>query len=145
MAPEIVIYKFLCSNLEYSDRAFLMAYCYQNGIHPIVWLDEMGSRNRAMNADKYRRMLEIFYYFGGFRDEWTEQQNMDHAHAQFAVRCRYYAFDIVLGAVTDLNGHLRHQNVPGQEDRPPVLHPDLQPLPSPRPRNPGAVYGRYHC
>lgn len=107
----------------------------------------MQCRNNMLNDRKKRKMKDLFYYFGGFREDWDQDRNMAHAHAQFGVRCRYYAFDIGVGRVLDLNGHERHQNVPGYPDTPPRLHPMLVPNPPvvPRPANPGAVYGRYHC
>lgn len=89
--------------------------------------------------------MDMFYWFGGFREGRSEEENIAHAHAQFAVRCRYYAFDTAIGRVLDLNGHMRHMNIPGMPDAPPVLHPHLSRSPVPHPRNRGTVYGNYHC
>lgn len=147
--PAHIVYKIHCSDLEYKDRAFLAAFFFRNGVPPHRAVEILRMFNIAATRVKTDKILGLYDWWG-YNDAMYGHED-DPIVERYYRRCRYYAYDVALGRVVDLNGHLRHDG-PGIVDRGRVVPPGELPVLGevagngfipPLIRN--AIYGHYHC
>lgn len=83
--------KLYCSNLSYKDRAYIAAFGFSNGIAPGVLTDAIAFVNRAATPQKLRKIEDLYVYWEGEGELYRER------------RRRYFAYNIIVGRVLDLN------------------------------------------
>lgn len=85
--------KVLFGPLHYSDRAYIAALCFQNGISPNT-LNDMVYLNPNASPVKAKKLTDLYSY-------WSEA-------GEVGVRRRavYWAYDVIIGRICDLNGNI---------------------------------------
>jgi hypothetical protein len=83
----------LFSQLQYRDRVYIAAFCYQNcvSVHVVegmLWI------NPSCTDRKCRKILDLYTYWSLQSQEGINRRN------------RYYAYDVIIGRICDLNGHI---------------------------------------
>jgi hypothetical protein len=85
--------KKLFSQLQYGDRVYIAAFCYQNVVSAHV-VEGMLWINPSCTDRKCRKILDLYTYWSLQSQEGINRRN------------RYYAYDIIIGRICDLNGHI---------------------------------------
>lgn len=85
--------KILFEQLNYRDRVFIAAFCFQNGVLPDT-LSNMLHLNENATASKINKIVALYTYWSA--DNPTGQER----------RSRYWAYDIIIGRICDLNGYI---------------------------------------
>lgn len=88
----IVRTKVYCGTLEYRDRCYIAAFCYQNGIAPNI-LEEALWINVNATQLKVNKIIALYYYWSDVREG-------------FVRRSRYFAYSYHFGRVVSLNGDI---------------------------------------
>lgn len=104
--PEIIRRKVWCSNLRYSDRAFLAAFGFGNGIPRNLWVAVIKFCNPAATKQKLFKIRALYEYF----NQTTPEGDL--------IRDRYFHYNLIVGRVLTLN-----RNIRVRADVPPPLIP----------------------
>lgn len=113
--PGLMKRKFYCSNLHYKDRACVAAFGFINGWTPELLCGFLKLVNPAAIERKLQKIRDLYLYWDF--ENLTDDVQRDEVEER---RCRYFAFDLILGRVVDLEGHNRHGR-----DEPVVLPPGV--------------------
>lgn len=89
----IIREKVLYSQLNYADRCYIAAFCFQNGVSPYVVGDFLWMNSHCTQS-KRRKVLDLYNYWSLESDEGYRR------------RSRYNAYDIIIGRICDLNGEI---------------------------------------
>lgn len=82
--------KCLFGPLNYRDRVYIAAFAFQNGVSPEV-VYEMLFLNTCCTVRKAKKVVDLYPY-------WSRPGDVGEA-----ARSRYWAYDIVIGRICDLN------------------------------------------
>lgn len=83
-------HKVLFGPLSYRDRLYIAAFCFQNGVSPYI-LETMIYLNNNATRVKVNKMCKLYEYW----------EDPEHGRER---RERYWAYDLVIGRICDLNG-----------------------------------------
>lgn len=93
--PQIIRRKIWCSNLRYADRAFLASFGFANGCPSDLLVDVLKFCNTHATEVKCQKIIALYGYFGQDSEEGDR------------IREKYYAFNLIIGRVLDLNRNIR--------------------------------------
>lgn len=100
--------KIIIGLLRYTDRCYIAAHCFANGIHPQLIIDSLWLNPNCSLID-VRKIYDLYKYWTGDTDEIRGR------------RSRYYAYNLAVGRICDLNGEVcsRERNIrEGERQRP---------------------------
>lgn len=95
--PAPLVFKIFHCPLNYVTRVHVASFFYNNGVHVDLVIDLFKDLNK-IDHSKERKIRDLYKYW-------------DHETLGHMRRSKYFSYDIVLGAYTDLNGELRYPEV----------------------------------
>lgn len=103
-----------CGPLDYKDRVVIASFFYQNGVSAEFLIEVLEFVNKQrLTVKRAAKILELYKY-------WSDPIE------GFARRTRYFAFDLVVRKVLDLNGRVRtsdnYQEIPRGLERPAIKY-----------------------
>lgn len=94
--PAYILNKIMNEMFNYSNRCILGSFFYQNGVSKDVALDFLTMYFQNFIPDsKKNKFLALWLYWDGDGD----------LHVGYERRSRYFAFDLNVGKILDLNGN----------------------------------------